>query len=136
MRKLNLGISEIEEILNKKSGLLGIFGYSHDMRDIMIAAGYQIHNYKPPKKFNQQEKRQGKLALKMFIYDIVRYIGSYATIMGGVDYIIFTAGIGERNATIRRLITKEVRKVWRKAKTLVIPTNEELMIAQQVKNFG
>lgn len=136
MRKLNLKLNEVEEILNKKSGLLGIFGYSNDMRDIMIAAGYKIPGYKPPKKFNQKEKERGKLALKMFIYDIVRYVGSYTTIMGGVDYIIFTAGIGERNPTIRRLVMKDVRRTYPKVKSLVIPTNEELMIAQQAINFG
>ena len=136
MKKLNITAGEIEDILNKKSGLLGIFGYSNDMRDIMTAAGYRIPGYKPPKKFNQKEKQRGKLALKIFIYDIVRYIGSYATIMGGVDYIIFTAGIGERNSNVRNLIMKDIRRAWPKVKSLTIQTNEELMIAQEVKNFG
>jgi len=136
MRKLNIGIGEIEEILNKKSGLLGISGFSNDMRDIMIAAGYKIPGYKTPKKFNQKEKKLGKLALEMYVYDVVRYIGSYVTIMGGADYIIFTAGIGERNSTIRNIIMKKVRKTFPKVKSLVIPTNEELMIAKQVKKFG
>ncbi len=135
MRKLNLSLSEIENLLNKESGLLGIFGYSNDMRDIMTAANYKIPGYKPAKKFNQKEKKQAKLALRMFIYDVVRYIGSHATIMGGVDYIIFTAGIGERNSTIRRLILKDARKQLKKVKSLVIPTNEELMIAKQVINL-
>jgi len=136
MHKLNLGIEEMTEILNKKSGLLGIFGYSNDMRDIMIAAGYKIPGYQATKKFNQKEKKQGQLALKIFVYHIVRYIGSYATLMGGANYIVFTAGIGERNPIIRNLIMKEVRKAWPKVKSLVIPTNEELMIAQQTKNFN
>lgn len=131
MKRLNIGPAEMEEILNKKSGLLGIFGYSNDMRDIMTAAGYKIPTYKAPKKFNQKEKQRARLALKMFIYDIRRYIGSFATIMGGVDALVFTAGIGERNATVRRLITQGL-KLNTKFKTLVIPTNEELMIAREV----
>lgn len=135
MRHLNFNIDEIEEILNKKSGLLGIFGPSNDLRDIMVAAGYKISGYRPQKKFNLKEKKRAKLALKMFIYRIVRYIGSYAMVMGGVDYIVFTAGTGERNADIRRLIIKQIKKFLPKAKFLVIPTNEELMIAKQVKDI-
>ncbi|MFA6215343.1 MAG: acetate/propionate family kinase [Patescibacteria group bacterium] len=131
MKKLSLNIDEVEEILNKKSGLLGIFGYSNDMRDIMIAAGYKIPGYTPPKKFNQKEKKLAKLALKMFTYNILRYLGNYATLMGGVDYVIFTAGTGERNADVRRLVMKDFKKSWPKAQNLVIPTNEELMIAEQ-----
>lgn len=135
IRHLNLSLQDVEKILNKESGLLGIFGYSNDMRDIMLAAGYKVPGYRAPKKFNQKEKLRAKLALKIFIYDIVRYIGSYATIMGGVDYIVFTAGTGERNSDIRKLIMKDVKKAWPKVKGLVIPTNEELMIAEQVKKF-
>lgn len=136
MRHLNLSISEMEDILNKKSGLLGIFGPSNDLREIMTAAGYKITGYQPAKKFNQKEKQRAKLALKIYIYDIVRYIGSYATIMGGVDYIIFTAGTGERSRTIRSLVMNGIRKSLKKVKSLVIPTNEELMIAKQAKMFG
>ncbi|MFA6254630.1 MAG: acetate/propionate family kinase [Patescibacteria group bacterium] len=136
MKKLNLNVEEISDILNKKSGLLGIFGYSNDMRDIMIASGYKIPGYKAKRRFTQKEKKQGQLALKIFIYNIVRYIGSYATLMGGTNYIVFTAGIGERNQIIRNLIMREVRKAWPKVKSIVIPTDEELMIAQQTKNFS
>jgi acetate kinase len=136
MRKLDLPSSKIEKILNKKSGLLGIFGYSNDMRDVMIAAGHKISGYKAPKRFNQKEKKLGRLALKIFIYDIVSYIGRYAIVMGGADYVIFTAGIGERNPAVRNLVMKDVRKALPKIKSLTIPTNEELMIAQQVKNFS
>jgi len=132
IRNLDLSLKEVEEVLNKKSGLRGIFGYSNDMRDIMLAAGYKVPSYKPPKKFSQKEKALGKLALKMFIYDIVRYIGSYAMIMNGVDYIVFTAGIGERNPDVRRLVMKDVKKLLKKVKSITVPTNEELMIAKEV----
>jgi len=135
IRHLNMSLSEIEELLNKKSGLLGIFNYSKDMRDVMIAAGYRIPGYQPPKKFTRDDKIKAKLALKMFIYRIVKYIGGYAMIMGGVDYIVFTGGIGERNATIRNLIIKEIKKSIKKVKTMAIPANEELMIAREVKKI-
>jgi acetate kinase len=130
--QLNLSPTEVDEILNKKSGLLGISGYSSDLRDILLACGYGIPGYRAPKKFSQKDKTMAKIALDMFIHNIIRYIGSYATVMGGVDYIVFTAGIGERNADIRRLIMKEVKKAFPQVKSLVIPTNEELMIARQV----
>jgi len=136
MRRLKLNIDEMEAILNKKSGLLGIFGYSNDLRDIIVASGYKISGYQPPKKFSAREIKLAKLALKMFIYDIVRYIGAYAMILGGVDYIVFTAGTGERNADIRNLVMKDVRKFIKNAKSLVVPTNEELMIARLVRKFS
>jgi len=135
IRHMDMGLQDVERVLNKESGLKGIFGYSNDMRDIMLAAGYKIPNYKPSKKFTKQDKVRAKLALKIFVYDIVRYVGSYATIMGGLDYVIFTAGTGERNPDIRRMVMKDIRKAWPKTKSLVIPTNEELMIAKQVKKF-
>jgi len=130
MKKLNIGPDAMENILNKKSGLLGIFGYSNDMRDVMVAAGYKISGHKQPKIFNKTEILRAKLALNMFVYDIRRYIGSFAAVMGGVDAVVFTAGIGERNAAIRRMITRNL-KLNQKYKTLVIPTNEELMIGQE-----
>ncbi|MBU1164741.1 acetate kinase [Patescibacteria group bacterium] len=130
MKKLNIRPTEMENILNKKSGLLGIFGYSNDMRDVMVASGYKIPGYKAPKQFNKSEQARAKLALEMFVYDIKRYIGSFAAIMGGVDVIVFTAGIGERNAIIRGMITRNL-KLNQKFKTIVIPTNEELMIAKE-----
>ena len=129
-----MSLEEIESTLNKKSGILGIFGCSNDLRDVMIASGYKIKNYNPIKKFNKKEKTLAKIALNMFIYSIVKYIGSYATIMGGVDSIVFTGGIGERNHDIRKLVMKDIRKTFPKLKSLVIFANEELMIAKQIKN--
>ncbi|MDX9893071.1 MAG: acetate/propionate family kinase [Patescibacteria group bacterium] len=133
VRKFKIDINEVERILNNESGLKGIFGYTKDLRDIMIAAGYKIPGYKTPKKFKLKEKQRAQLAIRMFIYRVVKYIGSYATVMGGLDYLIFTGGIGERNADIRKLITKDLRKSWKKFKVLTIPTNEELMIAQKIQ---
>jgi acetate kinase len=133
IRNLGMSLEEIETILNKKSGMLGIFGYSNDVRDIMTASGYKVKGYAPPKIFSKKEKIMAKLALNIFVYDIVRYIGSYITIMGGADYIVFTGGIGERNQDVRKLVMKQIKKTFQKIKPLVIPTNEELMIAKQVR---
>ncbi|PIS05453.1 MAG: acetate kinase [Candidatus Buchananbacteria bacterium CG10_big_fil_rev_8_21_14_0_10_42_9] len=132
MKHLDFSPQQMETILNFQSGLKGVFGYSRDMRDIMLASGYKIPGYKPKKKFSKEDKARAKLALNIFVYTIVRYIGQYATVMGGVDAVIFTAGIGERNADVRRLIQSKLRFI-RPYKVLTIPTNEGLMMAQLVK---
>ncbi|MCM8773588.1 MAG: acetate kinase [Candidatus Omnitrophica bacterium] len=115
MEKENLSISSVDEILNKKSGLLGISRISNDVRVL--------------KEEIKKGNRQARLALDMFIYRIKKYIGAYYFILGGVDAICFTAGIGENNPEIIRKISKSIFKVSPKTKILVIPTDEEYIIA-------
>lgn len=113
MEKENIGVNAVMEILNKKSGLLGVSGLSNDMRELM--------------KAKAENKRAG-LALDIFIYRIKKYIGSYAGVMSGCDAVIFTGGIGENNPGLIEKICKGV--VSKDTKALVIPTDEELMIAR------
>ena len=134
--KHDMTVGEAVSMLNKKSGVLGISGVSSDFRDIEDAAA----------KGNER----AQLALKVFEYDVRKLIGSYAAAMGGVDAIIFTAGVGENGPELREAITSglefmgvkldaeknKVRGEERiistedsRVKVLVIPTNEELMIA-------
>ena len=129
-------IKEMLNILNKKSGVLGISGISSDFRDLDAAAA--------------QGNERAQLALDKFIYEVKKYIGAYATVMGGVDAIVFTAGIGENSIDLRRKICEgleymgikmdaeknnvrgkeaDVSAADSKVKIFVIPTNEELMIA-------
>ncbi len=115
MEKEGLSIKEMDQILNKKSGLLGISGVSNDMRIIKEEA----------KKGN----RLCRLAWEMFIYRIKKYIGAYYLILGGADAICFTAGIGENNPDLIDRFKKDLRKISKKTRVLVIPTDEELMIA-------
>ena len=136
MNKHGYDIKEMLNILNKKSGVLGISGVSSDFRDLEDAAP----------KGNQR----AQLALDSFEYGVIKLIGSYAAAMGGVDAIIFTAGVGENGAENRVNITKklafmgvkldeeknkvrgqeiDVSAADAKVRVLVIPTNEELMIA-------
>lgn len=124
---VNKGLSsfEIDKMLNFQSGLVGVSGFK-DMRDIMVASGYKIPGYKAG-KFTQKQKENSKLALNMFVYRVQKYIGAYSAILGNIDAVIFTAGIGERNKDIRNLIMKNL-----KHKSLAIPTNEELMIAREI----
>ena len=136
MNKHGYDIKEMLSILNKKSGVLGISGVSSDFRDLENAAP----------KGNQR----AQLALDSFEYGVTKLIGSYAAAMGGVDAIIFTAGVGENGAENRVNIAKklafmgvkldeeknkvrgqeiDVSAADAKVRVLVIPTNEELMIA-------
>lgn len=140
MEKENMSISEVNNLLNKKSGVLGISGVSSDFRDIEEAAA------------NGNERAQ--LALDKFTSRVKKYIGAYAALMGGVDVIVFTAGLGENSPDTREAICeglefmgveidKEKNNVRgketvvstenSKVKVLVVPTNEELMIARETK---
>jgi acetate kinase len=117
MRKKKLKYSQIDAILNKASGLKGISGLSNDMR---ILEKEKIKNMR------------AKLAIDLFVYRIKKYIGAYAAVMGGVDAIVFTAGIGENQKRIREKIYQGLfAYLKKKPRILVIPTDEELMIARQ-----
>ena len=114
MREKGMDISEVDTLLNKKSGLLGVSGLSNDIRII---------------KNNIKKSRMARLALEMFIYRIKKQIGAYFYILGGPDAIVFTAGIGEHNCDIVKEITREIRMFSRKkVRILTIPTDEEEMI--------
>ena len=130
-------IDEMLEMLNKKSGLLGLSGISSDMRDIDAAA--------------DQGDRNASIARDMLIYGIRKYIGAYAAAMNGVDVIVFTAGIGENGIEMREKVMegfeflgakidveknrvkgeeRDISAADSKVKVLVIPTNEEIVIAR------
>jgi len=139
MKELNYTVDELSTLLNKQSGMLGLTGFS-DLRDIESNAA--------------QGDRECQLALDMNAYRIKKYIGSYAAALNGLDAIIFTAGIGENSSYMRKLVctdmdffgieldeakneirSKEIREInlpQSKTKILVIPTNEEIEIANQV----
>jgi acetate kinase len=115
MKKERLSPEKIEHILNEQSGLRGISGISNDMRVL-----------------EKSSSGRAKLAIEMFAYRIKKYIGAYAAVMGGADAIVFTAGIGEHQALLRRKICRGVFcALKKKPRVLVIPTNEELMIARE-----
>ena len=140
MNKYGMDIKEMVNVLNKKSGVMGVSGVSSDFRDLEEA-------------FEQGNERAG-LAVDMFNYGVKKLIGAYAAAMGGVDAIIFTAGVGENSASQRMAIASglefmgvkmdedanKVRGEERvisapdsKVTVLLIPTNEELMIAMDTE---
>lgn len=140
MEKLEIDIDEMINVLNKKSGLLGLTGLSSDMRDLE-------KNY---------EKEHIRLAYDIFVDRIRKYIGGYVTTMNGVDAIVFTAGIGENDGHVRNEIIKgmswfgceidpvlnelhgeevDISTKESKVRVLVIPTDEELMIARDVERL-
>ena len=142
-KKLGLDADEMSNLLNKKSGVLGITGISSDMREIESA--------------NDEGNERAKLALDMYSYRIKKYVGAYAAAMGGCDIIVFTAGVGENQASMREDVCKNMEYMGvkldvEKNKTIrgeeaiistpdskvtvcVIPTDEELMIATDTMNL-
>ena len=142
MEKENLSPAEMETILNKKSGKLGLSGVSIDDRDIEKAA-------------NEGNKR-ARLAIDNFVYQVAGYIGRFAAQMNGVDVITFEAGIGENGIAVRKEICDylgflgvkideeknncrgkeiEISTPDSKVKVYVVPTNEELMIARETRDL-
>jgi acetate kinase len=118
MRKKKLDTFQMDSVLNKASGLKGISGLSNDMRVL-------------EEKAKSGNKRAG-LAIEIFTYRIKKYIGAYMAAMNGCDAVVFTAGIGENQKSIRDKICKNLFGfAKKKPKILVIPTNEEGMIACQ-----
>ena len=138
IKELGYSVDEVNEILNKKSGILGISGLSSDFRDVRDAA-------------DKKGDERSLLAIDIYTYKIRTQIGAYAAAMGGLDVIVFTAGIGENADMIREGCLKnleflgvyldkeknkqngeiaEISKDDSKVKVFVIPTNEELMIAK------
>lgn len=137
VERIGLSIQEVNSMLNRESGLLGLSGISRDMRDILKSA--------------EEGNEMAINAIKCFVYRIKKYIGAYSASMGGLDVLVFTAGIGENSSLIRSLICKGFEYLGlyideeknsnsqrkktintddSKVKVLVIPTDEELMIAR------
>ena len=138
--KEGLSATEIESLINKQSGLLGVSGLTNDMRELLAEAA-------------ENGDRRAKLAIEIFCYRAAKYIGAYLAAMNGTDAIVFTGGIGENSTEVRRLICE--RLTWMgievddrlnekfvggsegimsvkasRLKVYVIPTNEELLIAR------
>lgn len=142
MNKKGLTTKEMDNLMNKESGVLGISGLSSDFRDLEQAA--------------DKGNKRAKLALDKFEFIVKKYIGAYTAAMDGVDAMVFTAGLGENSATTRKAICDgltylgielddennglrgkeiEISTPSSKVKIFVIPTNEELMIARDTKEL-
>lgn len=145
MKKYNMTIEEVLNYLNKKSGVLGVSGLSSDFRDLQDA--------------KVQGNHRAELALDIFTYSVKKYIGAYAAALGGVDCLIFTAGVGENDYLVRQDVCEgleflgiEIDKAKNaeknngairdlsvsgsKVKVLVLPTNEELVIARDTVSLA
>ncbi|MDY2861444.1 MAG: acetate kinase [Oscillospiraceae bacterium] len=140
--KEHIDVNECLNILNKKSGILGMSGVSNDFRDVETAADNGDH--------------RSQVALQAFYYRVAKYIGAYTAAMNGVDAIAFTAGVGENSATTRKAVCEYlgylgitiddaenakrgentvISTADSKVKVMVIPTNEELAIARETKRL-
>ena len=101
------------------------------MRELLVHAGYEVLGFRPITKISVVDKQRAQLALKVFLYRAQKYLGAYSAILGRVDTIVFTGGIGERNEVVRNLIMAGLPTL-KAVPILVIPTNEELALAWQV----
>lgn len=131
MRELKYKLEDVETMFNQHSGLLGISGFK-DMREVLAAAGIQSAPGFDQKKISGDQRNRSRLAFDMFCYDVARYVGQFAAIIGGADAVIFTGGIGERSEVTRKRIMGMV-ELPGKPQTMVVPTNEERMIAIDVR---
>ena len=145
MKKEGKSADEVEKILNKESGLIGISGVSSDCRDILAAA--------------ESGNARAQLALDVLVHYVKKIIGGYVAEMNGVDALVFTAGIGENhrylrgeickemsylgididqeyNMTCERGVDVELTKPGAKVRTFVLPTNEEYMIALDTQRLA
>jgi len=139
---LGMNATEVNKLVNKESGLLGVSEVSNDLRDVISAA--------------ESGDEFAQLAMDMYAYSIRRYLGFCTFSMGGVDAIVFTAGVGENASGMRQMILEGLEDMGivldaernavrggnrlistddSKVKVLVIPTNEELMIAGDVQEL-
>ena len=139
--KLGLAPEEVVNYLNKKCGVMGISGFSSDIRDLTAAMN--------------EGNEKAKLALEMLAYRVKKYVGSYIAVLGGVDAIVFTGGIGENSSLVRSLVMEGmdycgavidldknavrgetyINTEDSKVKIMVVPTNEELSIARETKEL-
>ena len=141
--KLGMTAEEVVNYLNKKCGVLGVSGISSDLRDLEAATA--------------EGNERALLALEMLAYRVRKYVGSYIAVLGGVDAIVFTGGIGEHSPRIRRLVMENMEFCGAKfddklnqeygsgigylntedskVKIIVLPTNEELSIARETKEL-
>jgi acetate kinase len=139
MRELGLLADDVDRVLNKESGLLGISGTSNDMRDVLAGAA--------------AGDERCQLALDVYVYRIKKYVGAYAAAMGGLDALVFTAGVGENSPEIRAAVCEglaflgvgidaeanrgargaeaDISSPGSRVRVLVVPTDEERLIAEE-----
>lgn len=139
MRQLGLSAGDVDRILNKESGLLGVSGISNDMRDVRATAA--------------TGDKRCQLALELYSYRLKKYVGAFAAIMGGLDALVFTAGVGENDPEIRATVCEglsflgveldaeanarlrgvegDISAAGSRVRVLVVPTDEERLIADE-----
>ncbi len=139
MQQLGLSVADVDRVLNRESGVLGVSGLSNDLRDVLKSA--------------QAGDERCRLALDVYCYRLKKYIGAYAAAMGGLDALVFTGGVGENGASIRAQVCEgltflgievdgesnsrvigvegDISRAGTRVRVLVVPTDEEQLIAEE-----
>lgn len=132
--KQGMSVAELEELLDRRSGICGVSGLSADMREILDAAGFRVIGYSRGRGWNTAQRQQARLAVAVFVYRIRKYLGAYGAVLGRVNAVVFTGAIGEHNADIRRLVMQGLRLPGN-PRVIVVQSDEEGTIFQEVKRL-
>ncbi|MBT6690779.1 acetate kinase [Candidatus Parcubacteria bacterium] len=127
--ELKMPLIKIKQLLNNKSGLLGLANMA-DLRDILLAAGYRVPGYKNKRKFSKIDRQQAKLALGVYVYDIRRYLASYVGMSKKLDAIVFTGAVGINSPIIRRMVMRNIVKP-KGCRILIAPEGEINNLAEK-----
>lgn len=126
-----MSVSQVSDVLNRKSGLLGLSGLS-DMRDVLSALGHPVRGW-PKRRWSGAEKERAQLAGDIFIHDAAKYVAAYVGMNGRTDAIVFTGAIGQ-NQYIQRAILSAA-PITKRIPVVIVPTDESRAIANEVKKW-
>ena len=128
-QELKMSLSSIKELLNKRSGLLGLAG-TGDLREVLLRAGHKVAGYKKKRKYTLAEKKTAQQALNIYIYDVRRYLASYLAMSKNLDAIVFSGVAGSKNADLRKMIISGLNKA-KGCKVLVAQADENKNLANK-----
>ena len=133
LKELKMSPELVYQELNYNSGLKGLCGVS-DFRDILFLAGLKVQNYQGNLKRTKKKKALALLALHIYLYNIQRYVASYAALLGKVDAVVFSGGVGQNRPAVRQSIINAVH-FCHQPKILTVKADESLLIAQKIHQF-
>ena len=131
MRRFNLTLGGIQELLNDQSGLRTMSGMNANLSEILTAAGHPLKPYRPSRTLSRSERTGAQRATATLLHQILSRIGSAALHAGGADYLVFCGEAAATHPTLCSLITRQVRKTFKTIKPFVVPVDPELLVARQ-----
>jgi len=127
--ELKMSLANIQEMLNKEAGLLGLAG-TGDLREVLLRAGHKVSGYRKKRSYSSVERKRARQALAIYIYDVRRYLSSYIGMTKKLDAIVFSGAAGANNADLRKMILKGIN-ITRSCKILVAQNDENKNLANK-----